>query len=387
MKKAINVILKITERCNIDCTYCYFFYSNDKSYLNHPPYLTETAAQNIANWLRQGVIDLGIEHVTIGLHGGEPLMIKPDIFSNFCAKFVDSISPYATLKFNLQTNAMLVNDIWCQIFDTYDIHVGVSLDGPKEYNDKYRIDKRGQGTYERVIAGIEALKQTKRVQKAGGVSLLTVINPSFNAQLIYDHFFNELKASFCDFLLPITTHDDHLNYAAIDYGQFLCELFDIWEKDNNPQRKIRILSGTINSFLGGYSHIYGTGKNTDKTALPLISVASNGDLGPSDDLRACKNLFPANYNAATTSMKDFLNLEIFTEIESARLTVPYACKICCWHKICNGGTLVTRYSENQHFNNRSILCSGLYEFHSHIAAYLVKNGIPKEQILKNLELI
>ena len=61
MEKEISCVYKIVERCNINCTYCYFFYGGDESYKEHPPYASFDVTQAFADFLRQGCIDLGIK--------------------------------------------------------------------------------------------------------------------------------------------------------------------------------------------------------------------------------------------------------------------------------------------------------------------------------------
>lgn len=384
-KKELVIILKTVERCNIDCTYCYFFYSKDRSYLKHPPYIGLNTVKEIAEWIYKGCCELNIGKVSIGFHGGEPMMQNKEEFSAMCDCFIESITRVAKLRFNLQTNGTLVTDEWLKVLDKYKVSVGVSLDGTKEYNDIARLDKRGRSTYDRVIKGIEALRETKLAKKNGGISLLCVINPELDAKKIYKHFVHDLKAVFCDFILPDSTHDDKNKSNAIKIGKFLCDLFDEWVKDGR-KTDIRFLNGALSSLNGSHSGIYGIGKNNMGNQFPLITIASNGDLFPVDELRVCFDLDSVNANIQGFSMKEFFSLSIFDEIQKAQNVYPDDCQNCCWKKACNAGTLVSRFSEDKRFNNSSIYCEGLMEFYSHAAAYMLKNGYSETRMLKNLEI-
>ena len=80
-------------------------------------------------------------------------MLKKQRFDEMCTLFEDHLEGVVNLKFLIQTNAMLIDQEWVDIFVKHDIGVGVSLDGPMNINDENRIDHQGRGTYEITIAG------------------------------------------------------------------------------------------------------------------------------------------------------------------------------------------------------------------------------------------
>lgn len=382
--KSLQLVIKTVERCNINCSYCYVFNMIDQSYKRHPPYINSETLNAIATFIQQGCHDLELEEVSIVFIGGEPLMQKKRDFDNMCAMFQSNLGSIVKVNFSLQTNAILVDEEWIELFQKYNIGIGVSLDGPKEYHDKDRVDRRSRGTYDRVVEKIKLLQRHLHDK----IGILCVINPQHSPKLIYRHFVDELGIKNFDFLLPDFHHDNlPQNFSADSYGDFLCGLFDEWLADNNPEIDVRFLSSTINVFTGGNSYLYGQGPLSQNT-LPLISIASNGELSPTDELRNTdpKLILNSDYTVFNSKLIDFLQLPIFKQIEDAQQQLPDKCQSCCWRNICNGGALGNRFNNEHHFNNESIYCSGLKDYYSHVTANFLKNGYCYDRLLERMGL-
>ncbi|MGD9593067.1 MAG: radical SAM protein, partial [Candidatus Berkiella sp.] len=377
---------KIVERCNINCTYCYFFYGGDESYKVHPPYVSLETTQAFADFLKKGCQDLNLDTVSIGYHGGEPLMIGPKNLAAMCEIFNNTLKDVAKVEYTLQTNAILVNDEWIKVFNQYNIGVGVSLDGPSVYNDIYRLDKRGKSTYEKTIKGLKKLAQGLDEYRPG---VLCVINPEVNSRTIYRHFVDELEIKSMDFLLPHTPHKSAEPVPPEQYGKFLCDLFDEWTKDDNPEIKIRFFKDALESFTGGFSSVYGRGVNDRKVDIPhLLNISSNGDIGPVSELMTTSTeIMHTGFNVKTHTLADLFKLPVFSQISQALSAVPDGCKNCCWQRACGGGDLVTRYTDARGFNNPSWLCKGLFAFYSRVASYMLNHGFCENEMLKNLGIV
>ncbi|WP_333023784.1 radical SAM protein [Wolbachia endosymbiont of Pentidionis agamae] len=160
MKRA-GVILKTVERCNINCTYCYYFNKADQSWRNRRPYISEEIIDKFNDFISRGVNDLGITDLLVEFHGGEPLMQKKHSFVQMCTKIHSKAQQLNldSIQFVLQTNGILIDTEWIKIFKEYGIGVGISLDGTKNLNDTYRLDKKGNGTYDRVVNKIRLCQE------------------------------------------------------------------------------------------------------------------------------------------------------------------------------------------------------------------------------------
>ncbi|WP_333023442.1 radical SAM protein [Wolbachia endosymbiont of Pentidionis agamae] len=126
----LQIVLKLVERCNINCTYCYVFNGENDDWKYHSPYMKSDIVNQVIKFLMQGSNELNITHISIIFYGGEPLMYKKKAFDELCINLKDALFS-CKLDFSVQTNAMLVNDEWIQLFQKHKVGVGVSLDGPK----------------------------------------------------------------------------------------------------------------------------------------------------------------------------------------------------------------------------------------------------------------
>jgi len=387
--KHMEIILKTVERCNIDCTYCYFFNGGDESYKKHPPYIKEKTMQEVAKFLKQGCEDHGIEYLQIDFHGGEPLMQKKQEFRTMCETLKYNLDNIVNLRFSMQTNGMLITPAWINLLEEFEVSVGISLDGPKAINDLNRIDKKGRGTYDRVVKGLRLLQKAADSGRLAHPGVLSVINPTSSAKQSYRHFVDELNFKNIDFLLPDLSHDalkiQHQidGFTPHDYGKYLCELFDEWTHDNNSSIDIRILKSMMSILLGGETTLLGVGENEQN--LLAFTISSNGDLSPDDTLRsASPALMDINMNAGTHSLTDFLNHPSIKLITNSLYKLPEACQECVWKKACGGGFGVHRFSQKNQFNNASSMCESLKMMYGKTFKYLLSNGIDIEAMKKTL---
>jgi uncharacterized protein len=382
MKKKLEVILKVAERCNIDCTYCYFFNGFDKSYKTHPKRISIESIDSLIIFLKDAVKSHDLDIVQIDFHGGEPLIVKKEYFTSICESFIENLSDLCHLRLCLQTNATLVDDDWIEIFSKFNICISTSLDGNKEQNDKYRIGFNGEGTYDATIKGIKKLQDAYLKGQIPEIGLLCVINPENNPKELYNHFTKDLGFTLIDFLLPDCSYDDLPPFESIEYGNFLIGVFDSWKNDKKKENiSIRIFNSILSLLLGGYSYVTGYGVISPNA----ITVGSDGSLFPDDLLRSCKDYIEPNMSIEDTSYAVFKDW-IEETIQAKSKNYSQECLNCCWFKVCGGGHPLNRYSSENEFNNVSVYCEGLKKMYSECAKFLVEGRIPLEEILENLEL-
>ncbi|GFR26342.1 uncharacterized protein Rv2102 [Trichonephila clavata] len=307
-----------------------------------------------------GVKDLDITNLLVEFHGGEPLMQKKYSFVQMCQKIQITAQQLNlnSIEFALQTNGMLIDTEWIKIFKEYNIGIGISLDGTKGLNDTYRLDKRGKGTYDRVVSKIRLCQESDY-----NFGLLSVINPEANGADVYNHFVKELKLVHFDFLLPEAHYGSLPTYP--------------------PERYVSKEVYCINAlelFYNNHSRVEGFGKRSP-FVLPLICVSNNGDLGPLDELRTCVPHKFVEYNISNTSWAQFLEDKFFNDFLTNMGSKPDDCRQCCYANICGGGDYGHRFDlTNANFNNPSVYCEGLKVFWQRIVQFLLMHGLSQEKL-------
>lgn len=385
----MEVILKIAERCNINCTYCYFFNLDNDDYKQHPAYMSADTIEAAAAFIAQAALKAGVKEVQLDLHGGEPLMMKKARFDAMCRTFVEKLSAVPSVRIVMQTNATLIDDEWIEIFARYNIGIGISVDGPREYHDRFRVDHKGKGTYDSTIAGLRRLQAAiadKRLTRFG-VGVICVIDPDQDARAIFRHFVDDLGLKSLHFLLPMIDHDKIEPGYQAKITKYLCDLFDAWTELADPLVTIRYFRRIMGLLLGGEAF---PDSYTDLMANNVAyTIASNGDVGPADDLRnTFPDLFWTKSNVRTATLEDFYNHPTMRAHSDATQQRSPVCSSCCWSGVCDGGDLVGteafRYSKANGFNNPSVYCESLQALMTRMVEFSVGRGVSFDYIARRL---
>ena len=367
-----KVVVKIASRCNINCSYCYMYNLGDTSYKMQPKFIAEQTTLNFAKKLLAHLRENNSPHAFIIIHGGEPLLMDKKDFEIFINCFKIILESEIRLLFTLQTNGILIDEEWIAIFKKYNINVGVSLDGPKADNDRYRVDKNGNGTYDRVMNGLNILKENDF--KTG---ILSVMNLESDPIEYYNHFKNLNVPSF-DVLLLDGTHDNKHDIFKnkISPSEWYIKMFDEWFNDKEQNFRIRIFDLIVQEILG---------EETTSDALGIhennvVVLETNGDLEAVDVLKACGESFTKNgININTHEIDEIGKSELIDVYYNSGNYLCRKCLACPVQEICGSGYLPHRYSSENGFNNPTIYCDDLLKIITHIQS-AVYDSMPLELI-------
>ena len=95
------------------------------------------------------------EMVTIAWQGGEPTLMGLDFFKQSVVYAERHKRPDQQVQYTIQTNGTKLDDDWCAFFKEHNFLVGLSVDGPRELHDAYRVNKGGSGTFDQVMRGLQ----------------------------------------------------------------------------------------------------------------------------------------------------------------------------------------------------------------------------------------
>ncbi|WP_254920704.1 radical SAM protein [Blastococcus mobilis] len=346
------LLLKLAQRCNMACTYCYWF--RDPSVYTKPTVLTDEAESWLLVRLREHVERYDLDRFMILFHGGEPMLIGKRRFGRLVAglRALESELGFA-LKLAITTNGTLVDDEWARIFRQYRIGVTLSIDGDREVHDARRIDHRGAGTYDRVVAALGTLR-------AAGVEpgVLAVCDPATDPGDLLHLFVEELNVGF-DVLVPDANHADQPASIAPYYTR----LFDLWYDDYADRKvRIRFLDSIVKGLLGhpSGSESIGYGPVTTTTML------TDGSLEPLDVLRTARfNITKTELNVRSNALMDIQTDPRWREILEASLNLAPACQKCPYFRACGGGHVASRWSAERGFDNPSVYCEDFKKILGH----------------------
>jgi uncharacterized protein len=381
--KSIDIVLKITERCNLACTYCYFFFSGDQSYLQHSPVIKSETIDQLVLWLKQATDELDIDDINIGFHGGEPLLMKKQAFDEMCLKLTNCGTDKTKVSLGIQTNAVLIDEDWISLFEKHGVDVGISIDGPKYFHDLARVDHKGHGSYNRVVNGLRLLQKAAGEGRIAAPGALMVINTDLDPAEAYDHIVTDLGIPSLNFLFPREGNDTKMVIDPSVWRPYMRKLIDHWTKEDTDKVGIRHLSEPLKALLSEKGAEWNDEGNAN--LHNVITITSDGELGPDDNLKPLDPKF--QYTGQTIfniSFAEFLASDLWQDIIAGNALLPQKCQICQWQRICGGGIPFNRYSKVDGFARESVFCEALDETYLRLTEYCVAHGVTLDEISERL---
>lgn len=368
--------------CNLDCKYC-FFLSKETLY---PDSRFRMPDNVLEAYIRQLIQSQRSRHLTIAWQGGEPTLMGLPFFQRAMALIRQHARPGMTFEHTVQTNGTLLNDEWCEFFRENGFLVGLSMDGPADMHDAYRVDKLGHPTFEKV-------KRSARLMRRHGVEfniLCTVHAANVERPLrLYRFFRDELKTRFIQFI-PIVERvtpetRDYANEGWGDrrnkrpfysqqgnqvtgrsvrpeqWGKFLTTIFDEWvHKDVG-----RVFVQLFESALASWARLPATMCVFSETCGNAVALEHNGDL------YACDHYVEPDHrlgNITETHMVELLASDKQRAFGNAkRDTLPNYCQTCDVRFACHGECPRNRFIETPDGEpGLNYLCAGYKAFFQHI---------------------
>ncbi|MCX4906402.1 FxsB family cyclophane-forming radical SAM/SPASM peptide maturase [Streptomyces sp. NBC_00878] len=363
-------ILKVANRCNIDCDYCYVFNSKDQAWQSLPARMSVDVARAAARRIAEHVATYGLRIVHVVLHGGEPLLAGPRHLGELLRVLKDGIPSDVEVRFELQTNGTLVSETWLDLFEQYEVTVGVSLDGPPTANDRHRLTHTSRSSAASAVRGIELLRSRPRLF----AGLLAVVDLANDPVEVHDYL-----ASFAppiiDFGLPHGTHDappDRNDPAVPEYGVWMSRVYDAWLARPQYQHSVRMLEDIVALSSGARGAVETLG-----LAPPAsVVIESDGSVEGVDTLRSVEegeswlglDVFSDSFDAAVHHPK-LLHRQV-----SGTAALAEECQRCPLVAVCGGGYLPHRFSVARGYRNPSVYCADLAYLIRHVQGSLQRHG-------------
>jgi len=375
----LSFIVKVASRCNLNCSYCYVYNREDSTWKNKPAAMSDDIFHACVDRIREYCARSGQRAVNIVFHGGEPCLVGAERLSKWWTYAAERLGEGLRVRFTIQTNGTLLNEEWIEVFRRHEITVGISVDGPQEVNDQFRVDHAGRSSYDKTINGI-VLARDAGIR----LYLLCVVQPGQDGLRIH-RFLMSLGVNRISYLLPDHSYEA-LPQAPQFYGEtpcadYLIPIFEDWWRNAEVDTRIGLFWSISRLILGGDddSDIFGN------RALQTVFVETDGGIEGLDVLRVCENGMSATgLNVMHDGFDRLRDVPLHGPSIFSKLELPTDCRGCSEQNTCGGGYLPHRYSKQRLFDNRSIWCADILHLFGHIRGRL---GVSPEGTAKRRELL
>ncbi|MEV4704582.1 FxsB family cyclophane-forming radical SAM/SPASM peptide maturase [Actinoplanes sp. NPDC049316] len=346
-------VLKVHQRCNLACDYCYVYELADQSWRDRPPSMTPAVWQAAAQRIGDHAARHGLDHVDVVLHGGEPLLAGRESLVRLVTD-VRAVVPAA--RFSTQTNGALLDTRMRDALAGLGVRIGVSLDGTPGQHDRHRRHRDGRGSHAladralRLLAGHPAY-----------AGILCTVDPATDPVAVYESLLDH-RPPMIDLLLP---HAHWGARPAPGAAEWLIAVFDRWYGAARRETGIRLFEEIISLVLGGPSR-------SDQVGLSPVAVAvieSDGTIEQVDSLKATyPGAAATGLNVFDHDLDEAARHPGIVARQSGLAALAESCLACPVHDICGAGHYAHRWRPGGGFRNPSVYCADLRRLIDHIGA-------------------
>ena len=350
-----TVLLKVASRCNLNCSYCYIYHMGDDGWRDQPKLMSDAVQAATVRQLSDLYTCQG-HRLHVVLHGGEPLLIGPKQMFKLCSML--RIALPDPCEVHVQTNGVLLTEEFIDIFVRFDVGISISIDGPSAVNDRFRVDRTGQGSYERVrnAIGLLTARQDARPLFSG---VLAVVDPSSDASSVYASL-KETGAPSIDLLVRDGNHtqlpEGKATATSTEFGSWMSQALDVYLSDSTPPR-VRIFDDMLRLIMGGESNKEGVGT----ADYGILVIDTDGSINKNDTLkvahRAADRFERTSWHVLTDSLVDVVQSPVYLDYYRQQRPTATTCRTCRELHVCGGGMVAHRWSADRGFDNPSVFCA------------------------------
>ncbi|MCG9695565.1 anaerobic sulfatase maturase [Shewanella sp. Isolate11] len=378
-------------KCNIDCQYCFYLH---KEGLLHQPKQPKMDDETLERFIKSYIESQDGEQITFSWQGGEPTLLGLDYYKKVVALQKRYQPEGVQINNDLQTNGLLLNDAWCAFLKEHQFLVGLSIDGPRELHDKYRVTNSGKPTFDLVMKAAQNLRKHQVPFNA-----LTVVN-RLNAKHpleVYRFLTQELGASYIQFTPCVEAKDFKSTAPQFwnesmrpklgselskpghpmsvvtdwsvdpdDWGNFLKVVFEEWINNDLGKVLVNLFETALAQTMGMPSQLCVTAEFCGKA----LAIEHDGSV------YSCDHFVYPEYKIGNINDKQLNNMAFSIRQEafgmSKRDSLPDYCLECKHLKLCWGECPKNRIIKTPSGDiGLNYLCSGLQDFFDYASPILV----------------
>jgi uncharacterized protein len=349
--------------CNLDCKYC-FYLVKEKLYPGSSFRMSDEVQES---YIRQVLESHPGPEVPVAWQGGEPTLMGLEFFRRSIELEQKYRKPGTTILNTMQTNGVLVDEEWCDFFRENNFLIGLSLDGPREMHDAYRVDKGGQPTFDKVMRAAR-LMQSRQVE----FNILTTVNAANgdHPREVYQFLRDEVGTKFIQ-LIPIVervkvgnqegSRVTERSVESEQWGRFLIAIFDEWVRRDVGNIFVQMFDAALASWVGAPAAVC----IFAETCGNAMALEHNGDLYSCDHFVEPGCLLG---NIQSQSLAHLVNSSPQRKFGTdKRDTLPGYCRDCEVRFACHGECPKNRFILTPGGEpGLNYLCAGYMAFFKHI---------------------
>ena len=337
MKNLTLLIKPAAGLCNMNCTYCFYKTASEERE-------NRIMTKNTVDELIRKIKEYQPSALSVMFQGGEPMLAGLDYFEYFVCSIKQNLN--IPIYFALQTNGILIDEGFAKFFKENNFLIGVSLDGNRKTNDRYRLDKNKNSVFSQILSACSVLEK-----HSVDFNILSVIDNENAGDIERTWaYFKKQGFKFLQFI-PYVDEGNGVSLSCKAYAEFLKKSFDLWcdEWSRGNYISVRHIDNYINILMGNPPEncaMCGVCGN-------YFVVEANGDLFPCD--------FYCNEEYRLTSIFEEAPFELnekHKEFIEKSLLIHEKCNVCKYYVLCRGGC---RRDRTENYKNNKY-CEAYKEF-------------------------
>lgn len=354
MKPFTLLIKPACADCNLDCTYC--FYSRKAGL--YPASATHRMSDAVLEQLIRSYMATPQPQYVFGWQGGEPTLMGVEFFRKATELQQACGARGSTVANGMQTNGTLLTDELAAHFARFNFLVGISLDGPAEYHDRFRLSHDQRPTHARVMDGIASLRRHQ--VEFNCLTLVSASNVAHGRQVY--RYLRDQGLLYHQYI-PCVEFDEHGErrpYAitARQWGDFLCAVFDEWIRCDTRKVSVRM----FDSILARLVDEVHTVCHMDTDCCQYFVVEWNGDVYPCDFFVQPELKLG---NIMENSWDEMQASQVYRDFGRQKRAWNPCCAKCRHLALCAGDCLKHRVVPSGDPTRLSALCAGWRQFYDH----------------------
>jgi uncharacterized protein len=352
--------------CNLACRYCYYLGKGQPGAEGWPARMPEDLLED---YIAQHITASPDEVIRFSWHGGEPTVLGVDYFRRIVEIQRTHRTAGRTIANGMQTNGTLLDEEWGRFLAAEGFSVGLSLDGPRELHDRYRLTRDGTPSFDATMRGYEILR--RHLVPTDILCVVSAANVAHPAE-VYG-FFREIGASYVTFLPLVEPRPDAQGGVSPDtvpaeaWGDFLCAVFDEWVDRDIGRIKIQIVEEAARTAFG------------QEHSLCIFRPAC-GDipvLERNGDFYSCDHFVDAGHrvgNFRETPLIELLESPAQLAFGLAKSeNLPCVCRACEVLMMCNGECPKNRFARAPDGEpGLNYLCAGYKKFFTRVRPFVAE---------------